>query len=400
MGPGAGGGTVTADGSRTVLVERGADARYLPSGHLLYAVSGSIFAVPLDAAAVRVTGTPVPVIEGVARSSISGAAQYAVSADGSLAYVPGPRENTVLRGLVEHRSGLTTVLKVAPGRYVYPRVSRRNIVAVERQSETESDIWVYDLASDAEIRRVTFGGNNHYPIWSPDGDRLTFQSSREKDRGIWWQPLAGGNATRLTRAADDEAHIPESWSPDGRFLLYSRFIAGRITLWVLGREGMTVTPFGAPESAEYFSATFSPDGRWVAYAYTPRGGGGQTPDRGIYVERFPPIGEKHQAPKVILDFHPVWAPDGKRIFFISSATAPILEMHVENAPSVTFRTPVALPAVPRSQLRSGEARGYDVSADGRFVTVVQSQFGDGRSAGEIRVILNWRQELERRVPRR
>lgn len=75
------------DGTRTVLVERGADARYLQTGHLRYTVSGSVFAAPFDAAAVRITGAAVPVIEGVARSSISGSTQYAVSADGSLAYV-------------------------------------------------------------------------------------------------------------------------------------------------------------------------------------------------------------------------------------------------------------------------------------------------------------------------
>ena len=388
-----------ADGKRTVLVERGAYARYFPTGHLLYAVSGSVFAIPFDAAAVRVTGAPVPVIEGVARSSISGSAQYAVSASGSLAYVPGPKENIVLRSLIEYRAGQTTTLKVPQGRYSYPRVSRRNIVAVERQSGTESDIWAYDLSGDAEIRRVTFGGNNQYPIWSADGERITFQSRRENDRGMWWQPLAGGTAARLTRAADGEAHIPESWSPDGRFLLFSKATtAGWFTLWVLGRDGMTIAPFGAPESAELFSATFSPDGRWVAYAFSPRAGGGQTSDRGVYVERFPSTGEKYQAPKVVLDFHPVWAPDGKRIVFISSATAPPVEMSIVTTPTVKFQTPVEQPGLPRPQLRSGDPRGYDIAADGRFISVVQSQFGDGRSAGEIRVILNWREELLRRVP--
>jgi serine/threonine-protein kinase len=387
-----------ADGTRTVLVERGAYARYLPTGHLLYAVSGIVFAVPFDAAAVRVTGPPVPVIEGVARSSISGSAQYAISANGSLVYVPGPKENVVLRGLAEHRGGKTTILKVAPDYYSHPRVSRDNILIVERQSGNESDVWAYDLSGDAEIRRVTFGGNNRYPIWSADGERITFQSGREKDRGIWWQPVTGGAATRLTRAGDDEAHIPESWSHDGRFLLFSNGKRGQFTLMVLARDSMKITPFGSPESAEYFSATFSPDDRWVAYAFTPRAGGGQTPDRGVYVERFPATSEKHQAPKVVLDFHPVWAPDGKRIFFISSATAPLVEMTVVTTPAVKFQTPVAQPTVPRPQLRSGDPRGYDVGIDGRIVSVVQSAFSDGRSAGEIRVVLNWSEELRRRVP--
>ena len=167
--------------------------------------------------------------------------------------------------------------------------------------------------------------------------------------------------------------------------------------WIRGQTG-SPAPFGSPESAELLSATFSPDGRWVAYAFTPRAGGGQTPDRGVYVERFPLTGEKYQAPKVTLDFHPLWAPDGKRLFFVSASTAPVVEMPIVTVPSVAFRTPIPLPVLPRPQLRSGEPRGYDVGPDGRFISVVQSQFGDGRSAGEIRVILNWRDELLRRVP--
>ena len=80
------------DGTRRVLIEGGSDARYLPTGHLVYAVGGTMFAVPFDAESLMVTGTPVPVIVGVRRATglVTGTAQMAVSTTGTLVYLPGP----------------------------------------------------------------------------------------------------------------------------------------------------------------------------------------------------------------------------------------------------------------------------------------------------------------------
>ena len=80
------------DGTKRVLIEGGSDARYLPTGHLVYVLGGTIFAVPFDAESLMVTGTPVPVIVGVRRGTglVTGTAQMAVSTNGTLAYLPGP----------------------------------------------------------------------------------------------------------------------------------------------------------------------------------------------------------------------------------------------------------------------------------------------------------------------
>ena len=78
---------------------------------------------------------------------------------------------------------------------------------------TASDIWTYDLSGTTEIRRLTFDGKSRFPVWSSDSRRVTFQSARDGDRGIFWQFADGsGTAERLTTAAADEEHVPESWS--------------------------------------------------------------------------------------------------------------------------------------------------------------------------------------------
>ena len=216
-----------ADGTRRVVIEGGSDARYLPTGHLVYAVAGTLFAAPFDPERLTVTGPALPVIEGVRRSTVAqtGATQVAVSQTGTLVYLPGPTivANSRMFGLVlgDNRSDAIT-LKIRPGPYRHPRMSSDGrVLAVERRDGEDFDIWTYDLSETTAIRRLTFGGNNRFPVWSADSRRVTFQSRREGDRAIFWQPVEGGVAERLTRAAEGEEHIPESWSRDGRYLFFS-----------------------------------------------------------------------------------------------------------------------------------------------------------------------------------
>ena len=115
-----------ADGTRRVLIE-GSDARYLPSGHLVYAVAGTVFAVSFDAASLTVTGTPVPAIVGVRRATglPTGTSQLAVSTTGTLVYVPGPASmSATTRGLLIGNGDREPVsLKIPPGAYT-PSQSR------------------------------------------------------------------------------------------------------------------------------------------------------------------------------------------------------------------------------------------------------------------------------------
>ena len=123
-----------------------------------------------------------------------------------------------------------------------------------------------------------------------------------------------------------------------------------------------------------------------------------SPKRGLFVEPFPPTGEKHQAPKTLIVYHPVWAPDGKSIFYVPGSSRPTVAVPVTTRPSIAFGTPVALPRAPLPGIISLDARGYDVLPDGRFLSVSQQESPGGPAGSELRVVLNWFEELKQRVP--
>jgi Tol biopolymer transport system component len=270
------------------------------------------------------------------------------------------------------------------------------LLAVSRSEGTSSDIWTYELSGKTVIQRLTFGGTSRFPVWSADSRRVTFQSTR--DRAIWWQAVDGGAAERLTSPLEGEEHIPESWSHDGTGLLFSVRKAPRYDLWLLTLKGLKAEPFGDVYSMDPLSAGFSPDGRWVVYASSPSSAGGAlSPNRGVFVEPFPYSGVKRQAPKRLLDFHPRWSPDGKSIIYVPGTGRSLVSVPVSPGPPFVFGTTIDLTRAPVPGILSVEFRGYDVLPDGRIVSV-SSSVGPGSasaSGSEIRVVLNWFEEVKR-----
>ena len=205
-----------ASGERHVVVRGGSAARYLPAspdspargGHLVYAVGNSLLAAPFDATRLEIRGSPVPIVEPVNRSANtalqSGVAQYAVSATGILAYLPGRSSGASLPKMLAFagRDGKIQTLGLPPQPYIHPRLSpdgRQLVVGTD--DGKDANVWVYDLQSGGSLRRLTFGGRNQYPIWTRDGRFITFQSNRDGDDAIFRQPADGsGPAERLTQA--------------------------------------------------------------------------------------------------------------------------------------------------------------------------------------------------------
>jgi len=300
------------------------------------------------------------------------------------------------------RNGVTQPLKLAAADYGHPRVSpdgRR--LAVGIVSGQQSDVWVYDLDGASAIRRLTLQGRSQHPVWSADSQRVAFQSDREGDLGIFWQRADGSGAPeRLTTAPKGAAHVPESWAPDGQHLLFSEVNAGSHVLLSLSVSDKSTAPFGGVRSLRPIDAVFSPDGRWVAYAATP-GGEDRSPDRGVFVQPFPATGARFQAPKIILDYHPAWARDGKELFYSPGSSRPLVAVGVQTQPQVTFKSPVNLPDVSRSSMLAAELRGYDTLPGGKFLGM--TRLGEADSVAvepELHVVVNWGEELKRLVPGR
>ncbi len=260
-------------GERRVLWTGGSDARYVPTGHLVYAADGALFAIPLDLERLKVTGGPVPIVEGVMMGVGTDTAQFGFSDTGSLVYIPENSAAASVGTLVwVNRQGAATPLTEIQRAYVHPRISpdgERLVVG-----EGQRDIWMLDLARDT-LTRLTFEGANARAIWAPDGENITFGSTRgpAAEYSIFSQPVDGSaGAEQLTSIASSTV-LPSSWSPDGKMLVFRESTRGGS-----GRDVGVLRLDGKPEillGTEFreLHPVLSPDGRWqVARLYLRRVG--------------------------------------------------------------------------------------------------------------------------------
>ena len=395
---------------RIPVIEGGADARYVPTGHVIYASGGNLLAVPFDLASKKVTGSPVPVVEGVRRGLVgaTGTAHYAISSSGVLIYAPGPPISAApsLDLAFTDSTGKTELLGLPSATYEYPRVSRDGKrLVVASTDERQSIVWVYDLDKSSAIRRLTLTGKDRYPIWSADGQWVVFQSTREGDAGIFRQRADGSGAVeRLTTAAPGTAHIPDSWSPTQNAFLYSITRSDTTTLWVHVLETKTSEPIPDVASiGNLVNATFSPDGKWIAYS---TGEQRTTSENYVFVQPFPPSGAKYQVSQTGENgHHAMWSRDQKWLYYVPTV-GQFLKRSVTTSPSFSFGNPVPLPrtfpvAAPVTP------RTFDIASDGRVIGVISrdttASRGQAASAPqavtEVLVVLNWFEELKVKVPK-
>jgi eukaryotic-like serine/threonine-protein kinase len=401
-----------ATGERHVVVRGGSAARYVftepgsparAGGHVVYAVANSLLAMPFDLTRLEALGSPVPVVEGVARPQnlASGVAQYDVSATGTIAYVSGttaPGGNEPKSLAFAGRDGKIQPLGLPAQPYVHPRLSpdgRQLVVGTD--DGKDAVVWVYDLKAAGSLRRLTFGGRNLFPIWTPDGRFITFQSDRDGDLAVFKQLADGsGPAERLTKPGA-VSHEPESWSPDGKTLSLNVITDANPGVWTMGANpDNKPTAFVDTEGVEKHSS-FSPDGRWLAHMASVGSGVVEA-----FIQPFPPTGAKYQVSNGG-GRTPLWSPDGKQLFFHVLGPNRIFVVDVNAGQGLTFGTPVPLPI--DGTIHPQAQRNYDVTPDGKQLIVVlpaQAAKGAATSAAltQINVVMNWFEELRARAPRK
>ena len=378
--------SVTAH-ERHDLNQAGTQPRYASSGHLVYARGGILMAAPFDLQGLALTGATLPVLEGVRQSPLTGAAQYTISTTGSLAYVPGGLQSAQCRLVWVDRSGHERPIAAPVRAYVNPRLSPDGRRVAANIIEQETQAWLYDLATET-LNRFSFGGNfNGYALWTPDGKHITFQSSKEGPVNIFWQ-LADSTDGLERLTTSEYTNTPTSWSRDGQLLAFNEINpTTRYDIWVLrltDRKAQPIlqTPFN--ESA----ARFSPDGRWLAYTSDESG------HYEIYVQPYPGPGGKWQV-STEGGTEPVWNPNGRELFYRTGDK--MMAVDISTQPSFAAAKPRVLFAGPY-MATPGTLPNYDVSLDGqRFLMLKRSEAGEAAPT-QIVVVLNWFEELKRRVP--
>ncbi len=166
-------------GEQKVLLEGGTSPRYVSTGHLVYAINGTLRAAPFSLDRLAVTGNAVQVFEGVVTKT-RGAADFAMASDGSLLYVAGTTQQEGYQLVWVDHQGNEEALPVPPGFYRSPRVSPDGTqVVMVMAGQNAGDIWIADVSTGTPTRLTFSPENERFPIWTPDGQRVVFASARD-----------------------------------------------------------------------------------------------------------------------------------------------------------------------------------------------------------------------------
>jgi eukaryotic-like serine/threonine-protein kinase len=383
-------------GEHRVLIQAGMYPKYAPSGHLVYVQGGTLMAAPFDLQRLALTGSAVPLVEGVQQSAGDGNAQYSFSDTGSLVYISGGFQSQQLKLVWVNRNGAEQPLAAPERAYVNPRISpdgRRIAVGIMEQ---ERQVWLYDLSRETLTRFTFQGDNNTAPFWTPDGKRIVFISNKEGPRNLFWQLADGsGGLERLTTS--DSVQIPGSWSADGQLLAYSEVSSPTgYDLWVLPMSGSSAAP-GQVRKGQLFLQTkfneaapqFSPDGHWLAYVSDESG------RKEIYVQPYPGPGGKWQI-STEGGAEPLWNRNGRELFYRNGNK--MMAMEITTKPSFSPGTPKMLFEGQYQTLPTISTPNYDASPDGQRFLMLKPTGQEQAATTQINVVLNWFEELKQKVP--
>jgi serine/threonine-protein kinase len=385
-------------GERTLLLENAVDGRVVGNEYLVFGRQGKLFAVRFNLRTLSVTGSPIPVLDGVTHAVngigptvTTGAAQFSVAENGSLLYAPGSIEPTLRNAAVwVDRTGKVTPLGTKPISYGSVRISPDGKSVIFTEYDVEKAVWLFDIVRGT-LARQTSDGQSLDGVWSPDGSRIAFRSNRSGPTRLYLQGLNTTDAIPITPGPLDYAG---DWTVDGKELVFAHADAAKAAL----NYDIYIVPVDQPNmirpllntSASETYPAFSPDGHWLAYCSDKSG------RSELYVQAYPGPGN----PVLVSTdgaSEPVWSRDGKELFYRNAGKMMSVRFRTSGP---NFEPEKAAPLFDTSPLSTLPTRMYDVSPDGRFLMVqpIPDQTSDRDKKifpSNLRVVLNWPEELHR-----
>jgi Tol biopolymer transport system component len=366
-------------------------------GYLVFRRDGTLLAQPFDPGSRKLTGDPSPIAEQIATMGRFGV--FAVSTNGVMAYRTSASLTTQIVW-VDRQGAVKGVVDSTTSPSMYSQVAispEGNRVVATRAADQGNpfslDLWMIDLTRSGSSRFTFDPARDNFAVWSPDGRRVVFTSSRSGLSDMYMKSSDGTGAEELLLKSG-AAKSPSSWSRDGRYLLYSvEDPKTKDDLWAL-----PLTPEGSTngEPIPVVQGPFnenqgriSPDGRWVAYTSDESG----RPE--VFVQPFHP--SSHDGGRWMVSsgggFQPRWSRDGKELFYLSDNQA-VMAVTISGGTAFEATVPKKLfDSRVLLDVRYAVQTGWDISPDGRFLMIVNPP-GDAVSSS-INVVLNWPGLLKR-----
>jgi serine/threonine-protein kinase len=364
-----------------VLIRGGTHARYLPTGHIVYVHAGTLLLVPFDLSKLAVTGTPVSVVKGLARTW-SGDSDYSVSDNGTLVYDPdaGVKPGGLLV-MVDRRGEVRPI--AARGNYSELSISPDGRSLATRVFAVNDDIWTYDIASGAPLRLTFEPLDEIFPRWTADGKRIAFGT---RTGTIFWQS-SDGAGQRETLTHGEYPRYPVSFSRDGKSLAFVEIHPSRRRdIWLMRLDGDRQPQPLLTTDADESDAKISPDGQWLAYLSN------ETGRDELFLR---PMGS-HGGRKQLSSeggTAPTWAPNGRELFFVEGDQLAAVTLDGQGNPVGRERVLFRAPTFEDLQFDS-ENPIYDVMPDGQhFVLLLSPRLSLPK---HYDVVLNWFEELKGR----
>jgi serine/threonine protein kinase len=385
-------GSLGSEPTRQVLADQ-SSAAWLPpqssgNGYLLFLRKNTLMAQPFDSRILQSAGDMFPVAEPVSSGPVRNHALASISGNGVLVYWSGSRFGLIQ--LAWYDRGGKALGNVGPPANTghFALSPDEKVVAVPRRSggrgDTNMDIWLHELTRGVDTRFTFHASRNAAPVWSPDGRRIVFGSTRTGYSNLYMKDTNGvGQDDPLLESGPDR--FPSDWSRDGKYLLYDE--SGSKTksdLWVLP------DPNGSPRARKPVpflqtpfnesQGQFSPDSHWVAYTSDESG------RDEVYVRSFPSGAGKWKISIAGGQF-PRWRHDGRELFYLS----PERKLMVAPVKAASSLQPVLEVAAPQSLFQTGIPSTlnfpYAVAADGkRFLMNID--VGDTVET-PLTVVVNW-----------
>jgi serine/threonine-protein kinase len=370
------------------VLRRGAAGRYLSSGHLVFVANQTLWALRFDMDRLETRGTAVPMLTGIRVDPEGGAVNVVIGDGGTLAYVPSiPLHRTLV--WVDRRN-VETPLEAPPQAYSNPRVSPDGTRILVTMRDGGQDVFVWDITRRVLRQLTNDEVANNVATWVGN-DRVAFSAQIGASVQIFLKNADGSNQARQLTDNPNGVY-PFSASRDERLLFVTQYPQQG------GPANLAVIPVETPDRRRVMNISGNnpailPAGRWLAYHANGPGG------VDVYVLPFPEVD-----PGGFQLTHgggrwPSWSDDGTELYYATTPTTGEMSIHavpVKAGPPSGWGQPRRLITGRYSQVGGGD-RPYDVHGD-RFLVMKEHAATGSAPRQEIIVVLNFLDELRRRVP--